>query len=114
MPHTSDEELGRRRFQVSRDHAVEAALEKIRHAPAADWHSFSGGDYTLLREILSEIWTGLDRNTWKEFAFSTLTRQDLNDLIDIARATRGHTISRETFEKMEAILSHCHKSTGRP
>lgn len=114
MPHTSDEELGRRRFQVSRDHAVEAALEKIRHAPAADWHSFSSGDYTLLREILSEIWTGLDRNTWKEFAFSTLTRQDLNDLIDIARATRGHTISRETFEKMEAILSHCHKSTGRP
>ncbi len=67
MPRTSDDTLGRRRFQLSRDQAVEAAIEKIRHAPSAEWHSFSGADYTRLRDILGELWISLERQKWDEY-----------------------------------------------
>jgi len=112
MPHTSDDTLGRRRFQVSRDQAVEAAIEKIRHATDADWHSFSGTDYTLLRTLLGEMWIYLEREKWKEYAFSTLTRQDIRELITLATAEKGRALSRATLEKMDAILSHTKDNPG--
>jgi hypothetical protein len=111
MSRTSEEELGRRRFQLQREQAVEAAVEKIRHAPAAEWHSFSNADYTLLREILGEIWINLEREKWEEYSFSTLTCQDIQDLIALGKKAKGHVISGAVFDEMDAILSHSRHSS---
>ena len=106
MSRTSEEELGRRRFQLFREQAVEAAIEKIRHAPDAEWHSFSNAEYTLLREILGELWINLEREKWAEYSFSTLTRQDIQALISLGHKAKGHAISSAVIDEMDAILSH--------
>jgi len=106
MSRISEEELGRRRFQLFKEQAVEAAIEKIRHAPAAEWHSFSNADYTLLREILGELWINLEREKWEEYSFSSLNRQDVRDIITIGNRTKGHAMAGAVLDEMDAILSH--------
>ena len=106
MPRTSDDTLGRRRFQLQKEQAVEAAVMKIQHAPAAEWNSFSDPDYTRLREILGELWINLEHEKWEEYSFSTLTRQDIRDLITLGTRPEGHTLSSATLDKMHTILSH--------
>ena len=106
MSPTSEEELGRRRFQLFREQAVEAAIEKIRHAPAAEWQSFSGADYTRLRDILGELWINLEREKWSQYSFSTLTRDDIRDLLTLGAGPQGHALTRTILEEMDAILSH--------
>ena len=113
MPHTSEEELGRRRFQLFREQAVEAAIEKIRHAPAAEWQSFSGTEYTRLRDLLGEIWISLEREKWKEYSFSTLTREDIRALLSLGASAQGRALSRSTLDEMHAILSHTQKNPGK-
>ena len=112
MPHTSEEELGRTRFQLNKTQAVEAAVEKIRRAPDADWASFSGGDCSRLRELLAELWIGIDREKWQQYAFSTLTRQDIRDLLVLGGAVPGGTLPRATIEAMDAVISHA-KNAGK-
>jgi hypothetical protein len=114
MPRTSEEELGRRRFQLAREQAVEAAIEKIRHAPAAEWPSFSGADYTRLRVILGELWICLEREKWEGYSFSTLTRQDLRDLIALGSGVPDRALSGETLGMMDAILSHAQSHQDKP
>jgi len=106
MPYTSEEELGRRRFQLQKEQAIEAAVEKIRRAPEAEWASFSGTDYTRLREILAEIWIGVDREKWQQYAFSTLTKADIRELLLLGGAAPGRAIPRATMEAMNAVISH--------
>jgi hypothetical protein len=110
MTRTDEEELGRRRFQLQREQAVEAAVEKIRHAPAAGWPSFCDADYTILREILGELWINLEREKWEEYSFSTLTCQDIRDLIALGKRAKGHVITGAMFDEMDAILSHSRQS----
>jgi hypothetical protein len=114
MSRTSDEELGRRRFQLVKEHAVEDAVEKIRRAPAAEWQSFHTPDYLLLREILGEIWICIEHGRWEQYSFSTLTRQDIIDLLALGAGMRGHTLSCATIEKMETILSHTRSKPPGP
>ena len=97
-----------------KEQAVEAAIEKIRRAPDAEWACFSGGDFAALREILGELWIGLDRETWEQYAFSTLSRQDIRDLLDLGRTTGGRAFSRAMIKKMDAILSHRRHSGDIP
>jgi hypothetical protein len=106
MPKTSDETLGRRRFQLCRELAVEAAIEKIRYAPAAEWHTLSQADYALLRETLGEIWTSLEREKWDRYSFSSLTCHDIRDLISLGHRVKGHGITGSLIDEMDAILSH--------
>ena len=112
MPSTSEEELGRRRFQLQKEQAIEAAIEKIRRAPDAEWASFSGTDYTRLREILAEIWIGVDREKWQQYAFSTLTKADIRELLTLGGTAPGRAIPRATMEAMDAVISHA-KNAGK-
>jgi hypothetical protein len=110
MAPTSEEELGRRRFQLFKEQAVETAIEKIRHAPAAEWQSFSGTEYTRLRDLLGELWISIEREKWKEYSFSTLTSDDLRALLALGASAQGRALSRSTLEEMEAVLSHTRHS----
>jgi len=112
MPSTSEEELGRRRFQLQKEQAIEAAIEKIRRAPDAEWASFSGRDYTRLREILAEIWIGVDREKWQQYAFSTITKADIRELLTLGGAAPGRATPRATIEAMDAVISHA-KNAGK-
>jgi hypothetical protein len=114
MSPASEEELGRRRFQLFREQAVEAAIEKIRHAPAAEWSSFSGTDYTRLREILGELWISLEREKWEGYAFSTLSREDIRDLLSLGGTAQRRALNRATLEGMDAILSHARHDKKMP
>lgn len=114
MSRTSDEELGRRRFQLVKEQAVEDAVEKIRHGPAAGWQSLSTTDYTLLREILGDLWVGLERERWEQYSFSIVTRQDILDILALANDTRGHALTSAILDKMDAILSHAREYPSKP
>ena len=41
MPDVTSDERGRRIFQIHKERAVEAAIEKIRHNPGSKWSAFS-------------------------------------------------------------------------
>jgi hypothetical protein len=114
MSQTRDEELGRRRFQLVKEQAVEDAVEKIRRAQAVDWPSLCAADCMLLREILGELWICLERERWDQYSFSRLTKQDISDLLALGAGLRDHTLSCSTIEKMEAILSHSRNTSLSP
>jgi hypothetical protein len=114
MSRTSDEELGRRRFQLGKEEAVEDALEKIRRAQAVDWPSLCAADCMLLQEILGELWICVEREKWEQYSFSRLTRQDILDLLTLGAGMRGGTLTCLTLEEMDAILSHTRNTPSAP
>jgi hypothetical protein len=114
MPHTSDDTLGRRRFQISRNQAVEAAIEKIRHAPEAEWHSFSSTDYACLREILGELWGSIDHHKWEQYVFSKLTRQDIRALLNLGAGLPCRCLACTTVNEMDQILSRTLQTPKKP
>ncbi|MFZ0004929.1 MAG: hypothetical protein WCC86_01455 [Methanoregula sp.] len=105
MTRTSNDELGRRRFQLRKEQAVEEAIEKIRHSSAVNWPDLCGSDCMLLRKILGELWGRLERKKWEKYTFSTLTHQDIRDLLALSAGMTEHTLSGPSVEKMDAILS---------
>ncbi len=110
MPRTSDDVLGRLRFQLSRDQAVEAVIAKVRHSPTAEWNSFCAEDYALFHEIFGELWTNLEREKWEVYAFSLLTRQDLSELLALGKKAKSHGYAGTVLTDMEAILAHPRRS----
>ncbi|HVP96443.1 hypothetical protein [Methanoregula sp.] len=111
MSRTSNEELGRRRFQLGKAHAVEEAIEKIRRGPAVNWSTLCGAECRQLRDILGELWVCIGKEKWEEYTFSTLTEQEIRDLLALGAGKEGHALTCATVEKMDAILSH-RKSTS--
>ena len=57
MPDVTNDERGRRIFQLHKERAVEAALEKIRLNPKSDWATFSQQDIKSLSTMLGETWS---------------------------------------------------------
>lgn len=106
MSRISDERLGRRRFQLVRERAVEDAVEKIQHAPAVKWDTLSPDECTRLREILGEFWSGLERERWNTYSFSLLTRQDVEAILVFGAEARSGSLSLETIQKIDSLLTH--------
>jgi hypothetical protein len=106
MSRTSNDELGRRRFQLGREQAVEEAIGKIRRGPAVDWAALCETDCRQLQEILGELWVCVGREKWEQYTFSTLTNREIRDILSLGTGKIGHPLSCVTAEKMDAILSH--------
>lgn len=108
MSRVADDTLGRRRFQVRKEKAVEHALERIRRAKDSGWRSCSDEDYAALREVLGEVWINVDQERWDTYSFAKLTKEEIHLLITAGRDIRsGHCLTPETFTALDAIL-------GRP
>ncbi len=108
MSPSTQDNLGRRRFFLHRDKAVEDALVRIRHGAGDDWETVPAGDLAALRTALSEVWMHIPRELWSRFCFSTVTRKDILRLAELGRdITARHHISAETKEEIEAILLSC-------
>ena len=105
MSRSSEEGLGRRRFQIQKEKAVEDAYEKIRRSFGKDWQVFSAEDCALLREVLGEIWISVDRDCWKNYCFSTLSHMETLSLIAIAKeGLCQKCMTPDTLARLDEIL----------
>jgi hypothetical protein len=105
MPDVTSDERGRRIFQLHKEKAVETALEKIRLNPKSDWAAFSQQDIKSLGIILGETWVSVERSTWEQCSFSSLTRRDLDEIIRIGNDVKSERMREETaVNKISTIL----------
>jgi hypothetical protein len=102
---TSDE-LGRRRFQIQKDKAVEDAFEKIRRGLGSEWSSLSSDDSDVLKMVLGEIWMSIDRPRWAMYSFSKLSPENIRSLIALGREiTARKSFTDDMLNAMDHILS---------
>jgi hypothetical protein len=105
MSRSPDDNLGRRRYLLLRDKAVEHALERIRRSPDARWETLSQEEHAGLKVALSEIWENCGHEHWQQYCFSTLTKADILALIAlVAEMQERHHQTCESRETIEAIL----------
>jgi hypothetical protein len=114
MSLSTEDNLGRRRFLLHRDKAVEQSLEKIRRAPESEWETFTPEERSGLKEVLAEIWENCEQGRWEQYCFSTLTKADILRLVAIGNDVRArHQQVSDAREAVENILLTC-SSGGRP
>ncbi len=77
MPDVTNDERGRRIFQIHKERAVEMALEKIRHNPGSEIGAFSAEDIRTLNYILGEAWVSVGRQIWELSAKSSKDQSDI-------------------------------------
>jgi hypothetical protein len=105
MSGSTDDNLGRRLFQVQKEKAVEEALEKIRRGLSDQWHSISSRDTELLKEVLGEVWTSIDRHRWGSYRFSKVSAEDLKSLIILGKEMKSHySLTDEKIMQIDRIL----------
>lgn len=108
MSPSTEDNLGRRRYLLERDKAVEEALEKVRRASDSEWGTLTSTDRAMLRAVIAEVWDASERSRWKQFCFSTLTRADILRLISLGDEIKTlHHLSDKTLAAAEAILLSC-------
>jgi hypothetical protein len=96
MPGVTNDERGRRIFQIHKESAVETAVAKIRQKLGSDWTAFSQQDIQTLNYILGEAWVSIERSVWEQCAFTRLTRNDLENIIRIGNEVKSKKIREET------------------
>ena len=105
MPDVSDQERGRRVFQIQKEKHAEEALEKVRKNLGEGWQRFSLMEIRTLKSILGEAWVFIDRKAWEGYSFSRLNREDLEELLRIGRAMeRREKTGQEGAQDVGAIL----------
>lgn len=105
MPHTTDDNLGRRLFQVQKDKAVENAVEKMRRSIGKDWMSVSSADIEILKSVLGEAWTSIDRHRWSTYIFSKLTPEDIQSLITLGKKLKeNYSLTDEMIRQLDIIM----------
>lgn len=95
MPDVTNDERGRRIFQIRKERAVETAVAKIRQKLGSDWVAFSQQDIQTLNYILGEAWVSIERSVWEQSAFTRLTRKDLENIIRIGNEVKSKKIREE-------------------
>jgi len=106
MSGTTEDTLGRRLFQIQKEKVVEDALEKIRHRMGNDWNSVSLSDSEVLKDILGEVWTSIDRHRWATYSFSKLSLHEISELITIGKAVKANPpLTNQQLKSLDIILS---------
>jgi hypothetical protein len=106
MPEVTSDERGRRVFQIHKEKAAEAAMEKIRKAMGLDWKVYTSTDVEILKYVLEETWVSLDRDTWEKCAFSRLKRSELESIIRIGKRVKEKEIREDRgIDEVSRILS---------
>ncbi len=99
MPEVTDDERGRRVFQIHKQMAVEKALDKIRQNIGQDWKIYSAKDIDLLKYLLGESWVSLDRRKWEGFTFTRLQKNHLDEIIRMAKE-----VKKKERQENEAVM----------
>lgn len=102
---TDDESLGRRRYLVNRQRAVERSLERWRRGLKADWHLLSRDDIGNLAYIAGELWASVTRDQWEQMHFSKLGLDETRRIAAHADRLRHHGAGRsETIAAVMRII----------
>jgi len=105
MPDVTDDERGRRVFQIHKEMAVETALEKIRLSLGQDWKLYSVSDIDILKYMLGESWVSMDRHRWRQCSFSRLNRDDIDTIIKIGKGVKSRQLKEgDAVREMADIL----------
>jgi hypothetical protein len=105
MYETKDDNLGRRLFLVQKEKAVEDAFEKIRRRMGPEWNSFSSGDCDVLKNILGEVWTSIDRQRWGTYSFSKLSKNDIDSIITIGKEVYAKPpLTNDMLKSLDSII----------
>jgi hypothetical protein len=105
MPDVTSDERGRRIFQIHKEKAVEAAVEKIRQSLGREWATFSQEDDGILTDILGETWVAVERSVWEKASFTRLSKQDIEQIIRAGKDVKAKKIREEkAIEAVSAIL----------
>jgi len=106
MPEVTSDERGRRVFQIHKQKAAEAAMEKIRKSLGLDWKVFTSTDVEILKYVLEETWVSLDRDSWEKCAFSRLKRSQVDSIIRIGKQVKRKELREDQgIEAVSRILS---------
>jgi hypothetical protein len=90
---TSDESLGMRVFEVSRQRAVERCIQRWRNGLKADWSLLSYEDIGNLRWIAGEIWANRSRDEWDGLHFSKVDLRETRIVVSHADRLRRHGVN---------------------
>ncbi len=105
MPEVTDDEVGRRIFQLNRMRHVEESVEKIRRSLGKAWNKFSPGEVEILKYILGETWIAMERKEWAACSFTKLTQSDVVSIIEIGKKVKqGETLESNGVETVSQIL----------
>jgi hypothetical protein len=105
MSGSTEDNLGRRLFQVQKEKAVEDALEKMRRGLSTQWNSISSTDSEILKEVLGEVWTSIERHRWGTYRFSKVSEKDLKSLIFLGKEMKSqYSPTDEKIRQLDAIL----------
>ncbi|MDI6900919.1 MAG: hypothetical protein QMC79_04415 [Anaerosomatales bacterium] len=104
-PQTTEENLGVRVYEVTKQRAVERAIERLRAGLKADWFYLTQDDIANLRWLFGEIWATRDRADWDALHFSKLDIRDARILAGHAdRLHRHGTLRLPTIDLAVAML----------
>lgn len=93
MPEVSKTEIGRRFFKMQKEKHVEKAIEKIRQAQGSEWILYTQSDIEALKQVLGDVWTFMDRDSWDQISFTRLSGIELRELIRFGRDSLDNIIS---------------------
>jgi hypothetical protein len=88
LPEVTDDEVGRRIFQLNKERHVEQSIEKIRRSLGESWMKFSPEDVEFLKYIFGETWVAMERREWAATSFTRLTKDEVKEIIEIGRKVK--------------------------
>lgn len=104
-PEITDEEIGMRAFQLRKSRAVEHAMERIRQGLGDEWATLSIKDIETLTWVLGQVWAHLARPEWAEIAFGSLGKENVDEVIAVARKILSHEIlGHQGLEQIDALI----------
>ncbi|HTY53427.1 MAG TPA: hypothetical protein VMB35_09580 [Methanomicrobiales archaeon] len=92
-PDISDQERGRRFFQLQKEKHAEEALDRVRKNLGDGWKRFTLQEVKTLRSMIGEAWVFTDRKAWETFSFARLTREDLDAILRVGNAVDRREMS---------------------
>lgn len=109
---TSDESLGMRVFEVSKQRAVERCIQRWRNGLRADWMLLSHDDVENLRWIAGEIWAARSRDEWDKLHFSKVDLQHTRIVVSYADRLRRHRVNHaQTINAVVELLHDARLAT---
>ena len=99
VPDITNDERGRRVFQIHKESAVESAIEKIRLKLGQDWKLFSSTEVDALKYLLGEVWVSVGRGMWEGYSFTRLTKKELDGIISAGKEAKRGDISEQVAIK---------------
>jgi len=100
-PDTTDEDIGRRAFQLRKEKATERAIDRLRQGLKKNWGALSQHDIDSLSWILGELWAFEKRLDWEDLHFSKLTLEDTQAIIQLARELQDN--AHNSVEHLEQV-----------